>query len=72
MKRQTAGKTRQETLNALTETMTLCEREMFAPIRWGKRTLAVPLAQLEAVEADERTREAVEDWLYWVGMGYEF
>ena len=49
-----------------------CEREMFVLIRWGKRKLAVPLAQLEVVEADDATREAVEDWHYWVGMGYEF
>ena len=49
-----------------------CEREMFVSIRWGKRKLAVPLAQLEVVEADDETREAVEDWHYWVGMGYCF
>jgi hypothetical protein len=49
-----------------------CEREMFVTIRWGKRQLAVPLAQLEAIGADDQTREAVEDWHYWVGMGYEF
>ena len=49
-----------------------CEREMFVSIRWGKRTLAVPLAQLEVIEADDETREAVEDWHYWVGMGYQF
>jgi hypothetical protein len=49
-----------------------CDREMFVMIRWGKRKLAVPLAQLEVIEADDATREAVEDWHYWVGMGYEF
>jgi hypothetical protein len=49
-----------------------CEREMFVAIRWGKRQLAVPLGQLEAIGADDQTRKAVEDWHYWVGMGYEF
>jgi hypothetical protein len=49
-----------------------CEREMFVSIRWGERTLAVPLAQLEIVEASDQTREAVEDWHYWVAMGYCF
>jgi hypothetical protein len=49
-----------------------CEREMFVSIRWGQRKLAVPLAQLKVVEADDETREAVEDWLYWVGRGYQF
>jgi hypothetical protein len=49
-----------------------CEREMFVSIRWGERTLAVPLAQLEVVEASKPTREAVEDWHYWLAMGYDF
>jgi hypothetical protein len=49
-----------------------CEREMFVSIAWGQRMLAVPLAQLEVVEASEQTREAVEDWHYWVAMGYCF
>jgi hypothetical protein len=49
-----------------------CMRELFVTIRQGKRTLAVPLAQLEVIETDDETREAVEDWHYWVRMGYEF
>jgi hypothetical protein len=49
-----------------------CEREMFVSITWGERKLAVPLAQLEVVEASDETREAVEDWHYWVAMGYDF
>lgn len=49
-----------------------CGREMFVSIRWGKRTLAVPLAQLMVMEADDETRGAVDDWHYWVGMGYQF
>jgi hypothetical protein len=49
-----------------------CGREMFVSIQWNKRTLAVPLAQLEIIEADEETKEAVGDWHYWVGMGYQF
>lgn len=50
-----------------------CHREMFASIRWdGDRTLAVPLSQLEVIDGDEETRQAVEDWHYWTDMGYEF
>jgi hypothetical protein len=50
-----------------------CEREMFVKIRWDKDGLAVPLSQLTPIsEMSEQTREAVEDWHYWVGMGYEF
>ena len=51
-----------------------CEREMFVCIRWDKKGgLAVPLAQLKPIRAtDEETRQAVEDWHYWVEQGYEF
>lgn len=48
-------------------------REMYVEITWEhERTLAVPLAQLEVIDADEETRQAVEDWHYWVEMGYQF
>jgi hypothetical protein len=49
-----------------------CEHEMFATIRWERDGLAVPLSQLQPVHADEPTTQAVEDWHYWVGRGYEF
>ncbi|MEO0457531.1 MAG: calcium-binding protein [Cyanobacteria bacterium P01_A01_bin.114] len=49
-----------------------CEREMFVEIDWDEDTLAVPLAQLEAPEADEETQQAIADWHYWVNRGYEF
>jgi Calcium binding len=50
-----------------------CEKELFVEIRQKqKRSLAVPLSQLEVVQGDGATRQAVEDWHYWVGMGYEF
>lgn len=51
-----------------------CLHEMFVTIRWGKDGLAVPLSQLKVAgsDADDKTRQAVEDWHYWVGQGYEF
>jgi hypothetical protein len=51
-----------------------CEREMFVMVRWERAEgLGVPLAQLAVIHTvDEQTREAVEDWLYWVGRGYQF
>lgn len=49
-----------------------CMREMFVPIRWDEDDLAVPLSQLKVIKADDQTREAVEDWHYWVQQGYEF
>ncbi len=49
-----------------------CRHEMFVAIRWERRTLAVPLAQLAAIATDEETQQAIEDWCYWVKRGYEF
>ena len=51
-----------------------CEHEMFVMIRWDREEgLGVPLSQLIAIHAeDEQTKEAVEDWRYWVGRGYRF
>ena len=49
-----------------------CEKEMFVNIKWQKRALAVPLSQLADIEADEETKERIEDWHYWVKRGNEF
>ena len=49
-----------------------CESEMFVRVRWRGRKLAVPLSQLEPLAADPGTKEAVADWHYWLGRGYEF
>lgn len=51
----------------------VCTREMFVFIRRERNRLAVPLSQLKpARNTDEVTTEAIEDWHYWVRMGYEF
>ena len=49
-----------------------CEHEMFVTIEWEEEELAVPLSQIKPIDVDEETREAIEDWHYWVKMGYEF
>ena len=50
-----------------------CEHEMFVTIRWEKEGLAVPLSQLKPISAtDKQTKQAIEDWHYWVKMDYEF
>lgn len=49
-----------------------CMHEMFAEIEWSARILAVPLSQIEPIKTDNKTREAIEDWHYWVARGYEF
>jgi hypothetical protein len=47
----------------------VCEHDMLVLVRWQGRTMAAPLAQLTAVEPDESTAEAVDDWHYWVAQG---
>lgn len=47
-----------------------CMKEVFVEIHWQGRELAVPLSQLEAIDVDEETQEAIEDWHYWVARGY--
>ena len=49
-----------------------CEHDMLVMIRWKRRQLAVPLMQLEGIEVDEETQQAIDDWHYWVDRGYEF
>jgi hypothetical protein len=49
-----------------------CAAEMFVMMRWERDGLGVPLAQLDVLHADAATRQAVEDWHYWVDQGYEF
>jgi hypothetical protein len=31
----------------------------------------VLIMQLEGIQVDEETRQAIEDWHYWVNRGYE-
>jgi hypothetical protein len=49
-----------------------CQHEMFVKLRYQRRILAIPLSQMAPVpETEEETREAIEDWHYWTGQGYE-
>jgi len=48
-----------------------CEHDMFVEMDWEGDELAIPLSQLEVISADDETREAVEDWLYWTKKGYQ-
>jgi hypothetical protein len=48
-----------------------CHHEMFVLIRWQPHPFAVPLMQLEGIQPDEETQQAIEDWRYWVNQGYE-
>lgn len=49
-----------------------CMNAMIVLIRFAGRRLGVPLSQLEVLEGDDQTREAVADWQYWKRMGYKF
>ena len=50
----------------------ICEHDLFVFIEWENRSFAVPLSQLEPLEADEETHQAIEDWHYWNRQGYKF
>jgi hypothetical protein len=49
-----------------------CSSDMLALIRCQGRNMAVPLSQLVALDSDESTYEAIEDWHSWVAQGYCF
>jgi Calcium binding len=49
-----------------------CLREMFVEIEWDGDTLAIPLSQIEAIDVNANTLEAIEDWHYWVNCDYQF
>ena len=59
---------------------TECRHRMMVTVDFQGRNLAVPLEQLRPAEPedidadawDADTREAVGDWSYWCGRGYEF
>ena len=35
-------------------------------VEWMNRELGVPLKQLEPIEVDDETKQAIEDWHYWL------
>ena len=49
-----------------------CSADMLVMTRWSNRNLAVPLSQLKPIGVDESTRQAIEDWHYWIAQGYCF
>jgi hypothetical protein len=44
-----------------------CMSEMFVRIEWMNREFGVPLTQLELIDVDSETQEAVADRHYWSG-----
>ena len=49
-----------------------CASDMLVMTRWKNRNIAVPLSQLKAIDVDESTTQAIEDWHYWIAQGYRF
>ncbi len=49
-----------------------CQQEMFVTLQWEGRTLGVPLSQLKGIAVEPDTKQAIDDWHYWVQQGYEF
>ena len=47
------------------------EHDMLVLIRWRPHELAIPLRQLEGIQVDDETQQAIEDWHYWVNQGYQ-
>ena len=48
-----------------------CTHDMYVDISWKDKPLAIPLAQIKPLDADEDTVEAIGDWHYWKNQGYE-
>jgi hypothetical protein len=51
---------------------TYCEHEIYVDMPWEGRDLAIPLAQIRPLVADDDTIEAIKDWHYWRNQGYLF
>jgi hypothetical protein len=49
-----------------------CDHDMYVDISWKDKTLSVPLSQLNPLDADENSIEAIGDWHYWLEQGYTF
>ena len=49
-----------------------CMSDIFALVRVGKSNVRAPLSQLKPDCQDHDTCQAVADWHYWKGRGYEY
>lgn len=49
-----------------------CLHDMCVEIQGSARKYTVPLSQLRAINGDEETNQAIEDWHYWLKRGYSF
>ena len=49
-----------------------CEHDMNVFTHLDQRRIAVPLAQLQPIQVDADTAEAIADWHYWRNRRYQF
>jgi len=52
-----------------------CESNIYVEVAYtGEQddTFIAKLSDIEAINLDPDTEEAIADWLYWIDMGYEF
>lgn len=49
-----------------------CLHDMLVNINWEGDELSVPLSQLEGLNVDAKTQQALKDWQYWLAQGYCF
>lgn len=40
--------------------------QQYVTVEWMDRELGVPLEQLEPVDVNDETKQAIEDWHYWL------
>jgi hypothetical protein len=40
--------------------------QQYVSVEWMDRELGVPLEQLEPLDVDDETKQAIEDWHYWL------
>ena len=49
-----------------------CMSEIIVLSEWHGRSLGVPLAQLRPRKVDAATKQGIDDWHYWIAMGYRY
>ena len=49
-----------------------CLQDIFIEVEYDNEQYSVRLEDIKAVDVDEATQTAIEDWKYWVERGYEF
>ncbi len=49
-----------------------CEHNMFVEVEYDDDVFSARLSDIEPLEVDEKTIQAIADWKYWSDRGYEF